>query len=63
MFTTSFFAWIQDASEALFLRSAFNNVIFSATENDKRGPQSVSINKSLDPEGIIYSGNQLSDGD
>lgn len=45
---------IQDASEALFFRSAFKNVIFNATEGVKKESQSVSLIKSLDPEGIIY---------
>ncbi|GJN05701.1 hypothetical protein PR202_ga23354 [Eleusine coracana subsp. coracana] len=45
--------WWQDASEALFLRSAFKNVIFNATASDKKEPQSVSINRSLDPEDIV----------
>jgi 4-alpha-glucanotransferase len=45
--------YIQDASEALFLRSAFKNVIFSANENAKKELQSSSISKSLDPEGNI----------
>ena len=45
--------WIQDASEALFLRSAFKNVVFNATEGVKKESQSASLNKSLDPEGII----------
>lgn len=53
---------IQDASEALFFRSAFKNVIFNATEGVKES-QSVSLNKSLDPEGIIYMKNQLSEQD
>ena len=48
-----FFFGIQDASEALFLRSAFKNVVFNATEGVKKEPQSASLNKSLDPEGII----------
>ncbi|XP_006658074.1 4-alpha-glucanotransferase DPE2 [Oryza brachyantha] len=45
--------WWQDASEALFLRSAFKNVIFSGTENAKRELQSTSLNKSLDSEDIV----------
>jgi len=53
---------IQDASEALFFRSAFKNVIFNATEGVKES-QLVSLNKSLDPEGIIYMKNQLSEQD
>ncbi|CAL5085294.1 unnamed protein product [Urochloa decumbens] len=43
--------WWQDASEALFLRSAFKNVIFNDTEGVKKELQSVSLNKSLDAEG------------
>jgi hypothetical protein len=53
---------IQDASEALFFRSAFKNVIFNATEGVKKESQSVSLNKSLDPEGTIYMKNQLRAG-
>ncbi|KAL6896549.1 hypothetical protein ACP4OV_007121 [Aristida adscensionis] len=45
--------WWQDASEALFLRSAFKNVVFSAPENAKRELQPVSLNKSLEPEDIV----------
>lgn len=45
--------WWQDASEALFLRSAFKNVIFNATEDLKKELQSVSLSKSLDPEDIV----------
>ncbi|KAM0907019.1 hypothetical protein ACQ4PT_016421 [Festuca glaucescens] len=45
--------WWQDASEALFLRSAFKNVIFSGNENAKRELQSSSLSKSLDPEDIV----------
>ncbi|ONM60886.1 4-alpha-glucanotransferase DPE2 [Zea mays] len=45
--------WWQDASEALFFRSAFKNVIFNATEGVKKESQSVSLNKSLDPEDIV----------
>nr|CAB3458886.1 unnamed protein product [Digitaria exilis] len=43
--------WWQDASDALFLRSAFKNVVFNDTEGVKKEVQSVSLNKSLDPEG------------
>jgi 4-alpha-glucanotransferase len=53
MFTNGLIC-IQDASEALFFRSAFKNVIFNATEGVKKESQSVSLIKSLDPEGIIY---------
>ncbi|KAG2638906.1 hypothetical protein PVAP13_2NG623200 [Panicum virgatum] len=45
--------WWQDASEALFLRSAFKNVVFNATEGVKKESQSASLNKSLDPEDIV----------
>ncbi|OEL17021.1 4-alpha-glucanotransferase DPE2 [Dichanthelium oligosanthes] len=45
--------WWQDASEALFLRSAFKNVVFNDTEGVKKELQSVSLNKSLDPEDIV----------
>lgn len=45
--------WWQDASEALFLRSAFKNVIFSANENAKRELQSSSLSKSLEPGDIV----------
>lgn len=45
--------WWQDASEALFFRSAFKNVIFNATEGVKKESQSVSLIKSLDPEDIV----------
>uniref|UniRef100_A0A0D9UYV9 4-alpha-glucanotransferase n=1 Tax=Leersia perrieri TaxID=77586 RepID=A0A0D9UYV9_9ORYZ len=45
--------WWQDASEALFLRSAFKNVIFNGTENAKREVQSASLNKSLDAEDTV----------
>lgn len=54
------FVWVQDASEALFHRSAFKNVIFNDTEGVKKELQSLSLNKSLDPEGIISIKNQLS---
>lgn len=54
MLFTNGLVCIQDASEALFFRSAFKNVIFNATEGVKKESQSVSLNKSLDPEGIIY---------
>lgn len=50
---------IQDASEALFFRSAFKNVIFNATEGVKKESQSVSLDKSLVPEGTVYIKNQL----
>ncbi|XP_044964464.1 4-alpha-glucanotransferase DPE2 [Hordeum vulgare subsp. vulgare] len=45
--------WWQDNSEALFLRSAFKNVIFSAADNAKRELQSSSLTKSLDPEDTV----------
>jgi 4-alpha-glucanotransferase len=45
--------WWQDASEALFLRSAFKNVIFNGSENAKRELKTTSLNKSLEPEDIV----------
>ncbi|KAG2638907.1 hypothetical protein PVAP13_2NG623200 [Panicum virgatum] len=54
--------WWQDASEALFLRSAFKNVVFNATEGVKKESQSASLNKSLDPEDglkLTYVGDSL----
>lgn len=45
--------WWQDGSEALFLRSAFKDVIFGGDENAKRVLQSSSLSKSLDPEDIV----------
>uniref|UniRef100_A0ACD5Z182 Uncharacterized protein n=1 Tax=Avena sativa TaxID=4498 RepID=A0ACD5Z182_AVESA len=45
--------WWQDASEALFLRSAFKDVIFNENENAKRELKSSSLSKSLEPQDIV----------